>query len=79
MSPTFSQKLGPKTRKTNIKAKIIKTTTLKTYKIVISTFFLLDKYGRARFLEKTFLSANFSPNVVFRIFFLTMSNIDINF
>ncbi len=54
-------------------------TTLKTYKTVVSIFFILDKDGRERFFEESFLLANVKPDVTFKIFFLTISNTDIDF
>ena len=64
---------------TNIEAQKIDNTTLKTYGIVVSTFFILDKDGRERFFEESFLLADIKPNVVLKILFLTMSNADIDF
>ena len=40
---------------------------------------MVDKANRVRFLEKTFLVANVSPEVVFGMPFLTLSGTDVNF
>ena len=40
---------------------------------------LTDKVNRVRFFEETFLVANVNPEVVFGIFFLTLSGADVNF
>ena len=46
MSQVFTSKLGFKIQKTNVGAQKIDGTTLKTYKIVVSTFSMLDKDDR---------------------------------
>ncbi len=79
MSQAFASQLGFKIRKINFGTKKIDDTILETYRIVISTFFILDNDNRERFFEESFLLADVKPDVVFRMFFLTMSNIDINF
>ena len=47
--------------------------------MVVSTFFVLDKDGRERFFEESFLLADVNLDVVFKMPFLTMSNVDIDF
>ncbi len=47
--------------------------------MVVSTFSVLDKDGRERFFEESFLFADVSPDIVLRMPFLTMSNADIDF
>ena len=79
MSQTFASQLGLKIWKTNIKALKIDDITLKTYGMVVSTFFILDKDKKVRFFEKTFLLVDFQPDVILEKPFLTMSNIDIDF
>ncbi len=49
MSQTFAQQLGLKICKTNVGVQKIDGTTLEIYKIVVSTFSVLDKDGRERF------------------------------
>lgn len=51
ISQAFILQLGLKIQKTNIKVQIIDDITLKTYKIVLLTFFVLDKDDRKRFFE----------------------------
>lgn len=79
MSQAFALQLGLKIWKTNVGAQNIDGITLKIYEIVVSTFFVLDKDGRMRFFEKSFLLTNIKPNIVFEISFLTMSNEDVDF
>ncbi len=47
--------------------------------MVVSTFSILDKDGRERFFQKSFLLADFKPDIVLEMPFLTMSNVDIDF
>ena len=57
----------------------INGTTLKTYKMVVSTFSMADKNNRERFFKESFLLANAKSDIVLGIPFLTMSNADIDF
>ena len=52
---------------------------LDTYKMVIIAFSVMDKANRVRFFEKTFLMANVSPEVVFGMLLLTLSDADVDF
>ena len=52
---------------------------METYGIVVSIFSVLDKDGRERFFEESFLLADVKPNIVLGMHFLTMSNADIDF
>ncbi len=79
MNQVFAFQLGLKIQKTNIGAQKIDGTTLETHKMVVSTFFILDRDGRERFFEESFLLANIKPDVVFKMLFLTMSNTNIDF
>ncbi len=47
--------------------------------MVVSTFFVLDKDGKERFFEESFLLVDVKLDIVFKISFLTMSNIDVDF
>ncbi len=73
------QQLGLKICKTNVGAQKIDGTTLKTYRIVVSTFSVSDKDGRERIFEESFLLADVKSDIVLKIAFLIMSNADINF
>ncbi len=78
MSQAFAQQLGFKIRKTNVGAQKIDGTTLETSGMVVSTFSMLDKDGRERFFEESFLLADVSQDIVIGIPFLDMSNADVN-
>ena len=77
--PTFAKQLGLPIRPTDVEAQKIVGTTLDTYEIVVAAFSVEDKANQVRFFEETFLVANVSPEVVFRMPFLTMSNADVDF
>ncbi len=47
--------------------------------MVVSTFSVLNKDCRGRFFEESFLLADIMPDIVFGMFFLTMSNADVDF
>ena len=49
MSPTYSKRLGLKTRKTNVGAQKIDGSALETFEMVIADFQVEDKGGRPRF------------------------------
>ena len=62
-----------------MRAEKIDGITLETYGMVVSIFFVLNKDSRKRFFEKNFLLADVKPDVVFGMFFLTMSNANVDF
>lgn len=65
--------------KYNIKAQKINDSLLDTYGMVIVAFFVKIKVGRVQFFEKTFLLTNIRIDIAFRLSFLIISNININF
>ncbi len=79
MSQAFAQPLGLKICKTNVEAQKINGTTLEIYGMVVSTFSVLDKDGRERFFEESFLLADVKPDIVLGMSFLTMSNAEVDF
>ena len=52
---------------------------LDIYKIIVMAFLVINKANEIRFFEKIFLMANISLKLVFRIFFLNLSNANIDF
>ena len=79
MNQTFVSQLGFRIQKTNVGARKIDGTTLKTYKMVVSSFFLLDKDGWKRFFKESFLLTDVKPGIVLGMCFLIMSNADVDF
>ncbi len=47
--------------------------------MIVSTFSILDKDNRVTFFQKSFLLANIKLDIIFEMFFLTMSNVNVNF
>ena len=79
MTPAYTLKLGLRVRQTNIQAQKINGSTLEMFGMVLASFQVEDKLGRARFFQETFLLANISVKVVLGILFLTFSNANIQF
>ena len=77
MTPAYASRLGLRVQRTNIGAQKIDGSTLKTFGMVLASFQVEDKLGRARFFQKTFLLANISAMVVLSMHFLTLSNANI--
>ncbi len=79
MSQAFAQWLGLKICKTDVGAQKIDGTTIKTYGMVVSTFWVSDRDGRERFFEKNFPLADVKSDIVFGMPFLTISNAHVDF
>ena len=79
MTPAYVLKLGLKVRQINVRAQKIDGSTLETFKIVLASFQVKDKLGRAQFFQEIFLLADISVEMVLRILFLTLSNANIQF
>lgn len=62
----------------NIRAQKIDGTMLNTYRIVVAAFSVTDKANPVKFFKETFFVANVKPEIVFRILFLILSNIEID-
>ncbi len=67
INKAFPSQIGLKIWKTNVRAQKTKGTTLETYKMVVSIFFVLDKSGKKSFCQESFLLANDKPDVVLEI------------
>ena len=79
MSPAYAERLGLKTRKTNVGAQKIDGSALETFGMVIADFQVEDKGGRPRFFQETFLVANTKFEVVPMRPFLKISNTNVAF
>lgn len=66
-------------QKTNVGVQKIDGSTLETYGMVIVGFQVQDKFGRARFFQKTFLVADISVEVIFGMPFLIFSKVKVDF
>ena len=76
---TFARELGLSIRSTDDRAQKIDSNTLDTFGIVVAASSVKVKSNWVKFFEETFLVANVSPEVVLRMFFLTLSGIDVDF
>lgn len=72
-------KLDLKVCHTNVKAKKIYSSTLKTFKTVLASFYLEDKLDQARFFWKIFLLANISVEILLEMSFLTFNKAEVLF
>ena len=79
MHPTYTMKLGLRTRKIVIGAQKIDESHMDTFGMVITNYSVKDKLGRIWFFQKTFLLANIGLEVVLGMPFLTLSKADIRF
>ena len=79
MSPTYVEKLGLKTWKTNVGAQKIDGFALKIFKMVIADFQVEDKGDRPRFFQETFLVADTKFEMVLMMLFLKISNANVAF
>ena len=68
-----------KVRVTNIGVQKIDGFSPAIYSIIIAAFQVVDKLGRSRFFQETFLLADISIEVVLGIVFLTLSNANVEF
>ena len=76
---SFTKQLGLSIRPTDIGAQKIDGITLDTHRIIVAAFSVIDKANQVRFFKETFLVANVSPEIVFRMSFLILSGADIDF
>ena len=79
MISVFATRLGLPICPTGIDTQKINGSALKTYGMAITGFWIQDKSGRARFVKETFLLADTSIEIVSRMSFLALSNVDIQF
>lgn len=79
MTSVYAAKLGLITQKIDVNAQKIDYLALMTYEIAIADFSLQDKLGKNSFFEETFLLADTSIKIVFRMPFLTLSDADVCF
>ena len=66
-------------QKTNVGAQKTDRSILKTYGIVIAGFQVQDKFEKTRFFQKSFLVADTSMKVIFRMSFLIFNKVEVDF
>lgn len=52
---------------------------LQIYNLMITTFLVIEKIKKIRFLKKKILVADVSLKIVFKIFFFILTNVNIDF
>ncbi len=79
MTLAYVAELGLTTQKTSVRAQKIDGLSLETYSMALASFSLQDSLKTVWFFEETFLLTDTSMEVVFRMPFLSFSNVDIEF
>ena len=77
--PTFARELGLPIKLIGVRAKKIDSTTLDIFGMVLAAFSMTDKTNWVKLFKKTFLVANNSLEVVFKMSFLILSCAEIDF
>ena len=77
--PAYAAYLGLKVKMTDVGAQKIDASSPATYGMIIAGFQVVDKLGRSRFFQETFLLADISMEVVLSMLFLTLNNADDQF
>lgn len=75
----FAKELDLSIGPIDIGAQKIDGIMLDIYRMVVVAFSMMDKANQVRFLEETFLLDNVSLEVVPKMFFLTLSSVDVDF
>lgn len=79
IAPAYAAKLDLKVWLTDVGVQKIDSSTFKTLEMVLASFQVKDKLGRACVFQKTFLLTATSVNVILEMPFLTLNNADIHF
>lgn len=74
----FTLQPCPTVEKITVEAQKIDCATLKIYRLIVSTFEILDRDNMERIFGESFLLANFKPDIVLGIPFLMRSNVNID-
>ena len=79
MTPAYALKLGLLVHHTNVGAQKIDGSTFGTFGMVLASFQVEDKLGKAWVFQEMFLLADISVEMVLGMPFLTLSNANIQF
>ena len=79
MTLVYALKLGFQVSCTNIKAQKIDGSIFKTFEIVLASFQMEDKLGKAWFFLETFLLADTSIEMMLKMSFLNFRNANMSF
>ena len=75
----FAKELSLPIRLTDVRVQKIDSITLDTYGKEVVAFSMKEKANWVRFFKEIFLMANVSPEIVFEMPFLTLSETDVDF
>ena len=76
---TFIKELGLPMKLIDVGAHKIDDTMLSIYGMVVAALSLINKSNQVKFFKETFLVANISPEIVYGMLFLTLSNANVDF
>ena len=79
ITPAYTKQLGFWAWKTDVRAYKIDCSSLKIYEMAIAAFQVMAKLDRAWLLQKTFLLANITMEIVLKILFFSFSNANIQY
>lgn len=77
MTFAYAKQLGFRIRKTDVGVQKIDNTLLEIFEMIIANFQIEDKFGRAWFFQELFLLADTTMEVILKMPFLNLSNVDI--
>ena len=77
MTPRYTSKLGLKICPTNIEMQKIDGSIFKIFEIVLTSFQIKGKLKKAQFFQKTVLLADLNLEMVLKMTFFTLNNINI--
>ena len=75
----FAKRLSFVMQFTNIGTSKIDHSTFKIYGITVIAFIVIDQNIKVGFIEKAFLVPNVNLDIVLELFFLILSNADVNY
>ena len=76
INTNYAWKIGFKIQKTNIGAQKFNGSTLETFEIMIANFWVGDGVGKLKFFWKTFLVTDIKFEVILKMLFLKISNVN---
>lgn len=75
MQPSFAKKLVLSIWKNNVGTQKIDGNRFKTFKMIIASILVYKKDAKSQLFKETFLLADMSMNVTFKMCFFTLSNL----
>lgn len=79
MPLVYPSKISFQVHQIDIGAQKLNSSIFKTFEMILASFQVEDKLGKACFFQKTFLLTDISIEMVLKMLFITFSNVDIQF